>query len=198
MGGYCFVSCWTYESEESIPMWDMYADSRQGVRIEMPIEMFDISFNINKNDRSLTPLFEVDNECVLPELIDVDYGRTNDPCLTISFFDFDLDNLGKYKLSDWKFQKECRFRIFGSRINNQDSFFSYSYIKKWGINCIEDPIKQKSVKFVLNEDAINQMRIMVGPEMPEGKRILFEALMEKYKIDDSRVTKSKFTEHNDS
>lgn len=39
-GKYCFVSCWTHEVRESIPMWKMYSDSMKGVRIGLPVFPF--------------------------------------------------------------------------------------------------------------------------------------------------------------
>lgn len=35
-GKYVFVSCWTQESAESIPQWNMYSREMQGVRVEFP------------------------------------------------------------------------------------------------------------------------------------------------------------------
>lgn len=35
LGQFCFVSCWTEETEESIPMWKMYGNLESGVRIRM-------------------------------------------------------------------------------------------------------------------------------------------------------------------
>lgn len=34
-GRFCYVSCWTKEEKESIPMWKMYTPDMQGVRIKM-------------------------------------------------------------------------------------------------------------------------------------------------------------------
>jgi len=34
-----FVSCWTSQTEESVPLWSMYTDFR-GVRIGLPVDMF--------------------------------------------------------------------------------------------------------------------------------------------------------------
>lgn len=39
-GSYFFVSCWTYDQEESIPQWHMYTDRMKGVRISMPAMPF--------------------------------------------------------------------------------------------------------------------------------------------------------------
>ena len=40
MGKYTYVSCWTEENEESIPLWNMYAGKEMGVRISLPKDMF--------------------------------------------------------------------------------------------------------------------------------------------------------------
>lgn len=34
-GRYVYVSCWTDDSEESIPLWHMYTPNMHGVRIRM-------------------------------------------------------------------------------------------------------------------------------------------------------------------
>lgn len=38
---YMFVSCWTENAKESIPLWRMYSGSTHGVRIGMDIDMFE-------------------------------------------------------------------------------------------------------------------------------------------------------------
>jgi len=35
-----FVSCWTYDDNESIPQWNMYTKNMDGVRISLPRELF--------------------------------------------------------------------------------------------------------------------------------------------------------------
>lgn len=37
---YYFVSCWTADTEESIPLWSMYTRDMTGVRLKLPTEMF--------------------------------------------------------------------------------------------------------------------------------------------------------------
>lgn len=36
LGRFCFVSCWTEDADEQIPMWKMYTDLESGVRIGLP------------------------------------------------------------------------------------------------------------------------------------------------------------------
>ncbi len=40
LGRFCFVSCWTNETEESIPLWNLYTPNMTGVRIRLPISPF--------------------------------------------------------------------------------------------------------------------------------------------------------------
>lgn len=40
LGRFCFVSCWTNEKEESIPLWNLYTPNMTGVRIRLPINPF--------------------------------------------------------------------------------------------------------------------------------------------------------------
>lgn len=40
LGKYTYVSCWTEDKEESIPLWKMYTDNGIGVRISLPQDMF--------------------------------------------------------------------------------------------------------------------------------------------------------------
>lgn len=35
-GKYVYVSCWTDDSEESIPLWNLYTPDMHGVRIKLP------------------------------------------------------------------------------------------------------------------------------------------------------------------
>ncbi len=53
VGKYILVSCWTRQSEESIPMWKMYSSSLRGVRIGMREFPFR-SHTINKGEGYFT------------------------------------------------------------------------------------------------------------------------------------------------
>lgn len=39
-GKYFYVSCWSSDDEESIPLWSMYSEGMKGVRIKLPIFPF--------------------------------------------------------------------------------------------------------------------------------------------------------------
>jgi len=55
-GKYCFVSCWTDFSEESIPMWSMYSRDMKGVRIKLkklPFVYHEYTGNTTDNDGNI-------------------------------------------------------------------------------------------------------------------------------------------------
>lgn len=63
-GKYIFISCWTLQSEESIPQWHMYSRGMEGVRIELPIYPFNLTrltppphwINIDSQGELFSPL----------------------------------------------------------------------------------------------------------------------------------------------
>lgn len=75
MGQYTFVSCWTKDDEESIPLWKMYTANGKGVRIGLEYDMFKtydnsavlqcgaITFNMKGTawERTFTPLEDMVN-----------------------------------------------------------------------------------------------------------------------------------------
>ncbi|MBO0479773.1 DUF2971 domain-containing protein [Vagococcus fluvialis] len=41
LGRFCYVSCWTDKQSESIPMWKEYTSPEKGVRLKLPIDIFE-------------------------------------------------------------------------------------------------------------------------------------------------------------
>lgn len=53
LGRFCYVSCWTENSEESISMWKEYTDPKQGIRIKLPKYIFETEHNIGFSDKQM-------------------------------------------------------------------------------------------------------------------------------------------------
>lgn len=87
-GRYTFISSWTAEKEESIPLWNLYTPNMAGVRIRMKSNIFDTEIKekdgvIQQEDieysKGLLDLQNENNVIFMPykaELIEVTY--TND------------------------------------------------------------------------------------------------------------------------
>ena len=51
MGKFCYISSWTDDETESIPMWNMYSSLEAGVRIKMPVYPFKEHDTVLKQDQ---------------------------------------------------------------------------------------------------------------------------------------------------
>lgn len=203
LGEYCLVSCWTKDKEESISMWDMYGDRKKGVRIGLPVNMFDLNYNINdsKDKRKKKPLFEIHQKNIMPEKVEVVYDRDDDPnFLDKNTWKTNISVLGKYKISDWKFQKEFRFRLFAcnKNENNHPRYYTSDTFEKMCNFSLDRPIDNNFTFFKLDEKIFSEMEILRGPEIPDGNRFLLDALIEKYGLDSSKIYNSKYTDEKNS
>lgn len=138
VGRYKYVSSWTDDSLESIPMWNMYASLQSGVRIKLPIYPFKkhtngieeiskaINMRIDPNSAESITTYIPLSEMISgkwsspqafggPRLIHVEY--TNDPSkLTPKIVSkqgnsasIQFGMIGQYKNVHWGFQSEWRY-----------------------------------------------------------------------------------------
>ena len=139
---YVFVSCWTENSEESIPLWKMYGGDFGGIRISVDREMFqeyivsDLDFGGQKSQGSIItkipaqhlthpdfcfiPIFDYDNDLFYRhvEYVDDVFQYTKD-CIQITNIKDDRGDMkmemkpfGSYKNKRWEFQDESRFVLY--------------------------------------------------------------------------------------
>lgn len=139
---YIFVSCWTENPEESIPLWKMYGGDFGGVRISMEQEMFyeyfisDLDLGELKTEgsmitrtppQSLThpdffviPICDYDNDLFYRHVKYVDdvYRYTRDAIKITNIKDnqenlhMEMKSFGSYKHKRWEFQNETRFVLY--------------------------------------------------------------------------------------
>ena len=140
-GSYFFVSCWTYDEQESIPQWHMYTDRMRGVRVSLPVMPFQQKrlipppqWNLKSQGvlyapLSLEEIFGQDH-FVLPMFLDLTrFGGPVEYCDDVetryeNAITLDQTNglisgqisrpfdLVRLKRSEWSFQKEYRFSLF--------------------------------------------------------------------------------------
>lgn len=139
IGQFCYISSWTDDAAESIPMWNMYASLEQGVRIKLcknPFKVYDntaenlskvvnapVTDNSNgKPLQSIIPLTEMFargffsvqamNKQLLYEVEYTDDREKLYPHILKEDgeqFTLVLGDLGKHKNLHWEFQKEWRY-----------------------------------------------------------------------------------------
>lgn len=195
-GKYCFVSCWTSTPNESIPMWHMYSDKLQGIRIKLPIFPF-VEYENNKFQYSFIPqneqcndhcfIFPVnrEDEMFLRPVMYTDDEEHLYPIVRkpdgISF----NNNVGFCKRLAWSFQNEYRYKLV---------IFPYSYIERGKgddqakaqlervINCEDLGFNYYYLK--IREELLPDMEITLGPGIgtDSGEYLLIQALIDKYHL----------------
>lgn len=189
-GRFYYVSCWNKSSKESIPLWTMYSQDMQGVRIELPKFPFknnkyskrEIYFDEHKIEYIDVDKLYKDTKMVLLDggikLFDIEY-TDNEKLLypTIkninseNLLEYDFSKLGRYKRSNWSFQEECRYGVL---------------LVPWNMECLNKIIKMD--KFGNNElkMAINELIKLLENQntVATCKRFYLE-------IDESKLKKMK-------
>jgi hypothetical protein len=133
-----FVSCWTYDTQESIPQWHIYTNEMSGVRLRFPKKLFNWKKVVVPDSHkpfmhgkiySPIPFDKIftDDYFILPSFLNEDQFENiveydeNFKLLKNEAIQIKVDN-GQFKASiqhsgriaslkapDWKFQKEFRF-----------------------------------------------------------------------------------------
>jgi hypothetical protein len=192
-----FVSCWTDESRESIPLWNLYTPNMRGVRIKLPVNMFNGRQSPKVFERGGAYLtvsdyyYEIKRQelrmrmggCSINGPNKVYY--TDDPeylkVRCIHKFDenhisLDFSDLGMFKKREWEYEQEWRFRIIGLI----DSVISNDEISKVLLDLERYPILERYIDVPLDETVFEELEITLGPKTTEAEEIIISALVEKY------------------
>lgn len=207
-GRFCFVSCWTEDSEESIPFWHMYTNDMKGVRIKLPSDPF-VKYSVKGEDvgESFTSNFTYEQIFRKDGIINSAWGDlltkviyTDDENLIkpkIAYQDdknkvegLNINEIGKYKRSNWSFQNEWRYMIFISPLTLEEMKMEQNHLIYERINTgYNFDIDHYLLSIDISK--FEQMEITLGPNTKDGDRIIVEALVNKFnpkaKIYDSKL-----------
>lgn len=217
IGKHCLISCWTNNSEDVLPMWNMYTPDMKGVRIKMKVNPFKeytyekdefffkektksfINYNSDyakivsitaDNPRLVKVEYTNDENLLIPEVRSYTKIR-NESNTTISF-----ENVGKYKRKYWEFQAEYRY-IICTAPWSMSELESVKTIEEQNIliNRFYDETTTQFCNEIFLElapDAFDGMEILLAPKTLDEEYIIVEALLEKYcKENTIKLTKSK-------
>lgn len=182
IGQTVFVSSWTAESKESIPMWNMYSDMKAGLRLKAKANLFD--------DCKITPdgaiivsdyLHWKDDVITFPqELKQVIYSDNEDDLFPKIIDEqnniWNQTKLGVYKNTAWEFQKEWRYivRLWpGNKYDETD-------------DCPEDIYKKfttqidKNIYLNIKSELLDSLEITLSPKISDGNRLIVKMLKEKF------------------
>ena len=168
-GIYNYVSCWTEDKEESIPMWYMYAERGTGVRLRMipqpfeqvnPVHMFESGFIIPQAISGCL-LYQVEytneSEKLCPEIVKMDEEK-----LAI-----ELGSLGKYKNMAWRWQKEWRYMINVAPFNYSEIDQTTDQFRMMARRILNDSAEQACSFYDLriSNNAYKQIEVTTGPQI---------------------------------
>ncbi len=208
-GKYCYVSSWTEDENESIPMWNMYTNISEGVRIKLPKypfqeyllntesfdkvnEKFDIlgnGFNIiiPPKDYVYQNYFlsiPIQNK-ILKKVI-----YTNDTSLLYPRIKeisngktvISSNKLGIYKNDYWSFQKEWRYKLDFFPFGQMEMIKESNNGNKELLLKLERAIDLPFNYYFLKLDRekFEHMEITLSPKINEGNRTIVKILMDKY------------------
>lgn len=213
-GKYCLVSCWTKSKEDILPMWNMYTPDMKGVRIGMKINPFkkytykkgDIHFSEETKSCIDYNSNYIKNVSIVAECpLELEVKYTEDESLlhpkiksqTKNEISICFDKIGKYKREYWFFQKEYRYIIRTApwsmeeleRVKTpEEQIQLFNRILDENNNQFCDEIFLE-----LEDDAFENMEILLAPKTSEAEYIIVQSLIEKYchgynvKLEKSRI-----------
>lgn len=115
---YYYVSCWSSNREESIPLWYMYTNRMRGIRIEVDSDFLQLTKDkqgniITSNSNLVAYPIQYGNKASFLSPVkysDVWQSVINGPR---GYINDNFVDIGLVKPMAWEFQKEVRFRIYG-------------------------------------------------------------------------------------
>lgn len=180
IGRTVFVSCWTDDSTESIPMWNMYSDMKSGIRIKAAKDLFE-DCSIDETGNLIISGYRHFTEkahIFPPELRQIIYeDDENKLCPKIVEENtWNQSELGIYKRTAWQFQREWRYIVRcwpGSAYDN----LGYSEEKEYKVFAND---LQKQLFFKIKLQLFETLEVTLSPKISSGNRIIVELLKKEY------------------
>ncbi len=181
IGKTVFISSWTEDEEESIPMWNMYSKMESGVRIKADVDLLEdfttredkqlevSGFAHHTDDRDIFPPtlrkidYTADKNKLIPKIVSSDGQIWNQK------------DFGVYKNTAWAFQKEWRYivRVWPGKNFEEDGDAESIYRRFASIvdSHIDINIKQK---------AFENLEVTLSPKISAANKIFVKLLRKEY------------------
>jgi hypothetical protein len=197
-----FVSSWTSNPDDQIPMWKMYTGDMTGVRIGLPsnlfsksgkLEIFELGIEVSDIGCRCDPLligcsiYEV--QCNIEYIFgprELVYKDTKQEVTNICggyhiaptgiiVGKISLNNLGNAKINHWQFEQEWRFRVYAT-LNGFPGMGSNDI----PLNRLLPGVSIKYIDVPFNKRCLEDLEILIGPKCNEGHEIIVEALIREF------------------
>lgn len=209
LGRFFFVSSWTDNEKESIPMWKMYANPDSGVRIGLPPNPFlweilpaktlvsGIRFPVPPEQydvliKSLIHSKDLERGLFCTEMgassiiHKVDYTDEQDLLMPIVASDNSTINFGSFGLvkhSGWYFQREWRYmlRLFPPDPEPKKRDLS-AWLHEMFLKMRAGNLEEPCSYYdlKLDPDLLSHIEITPSPEMSPGNKVLLDLLIKEY------------------
>lgn len=201
VGSYFFVSCWTDDSRESLPFWNMYTPQMRGVRIRLPLNIFKlhkIEVNWVKGYKpgiykSIVPeektrgrnfwIIPTVNESLHKITYTDNYDKLYPKIRGTEFNKFNLETIGLFKHKIWEFQSEWRYIIRAypkpdvdilAKWNDTDEFNPLQFSPR----NVRQPIALEEIYLNIIESKFKKMEIMLGPKHSDADYEIVRSLLQ--------------------
>ncbi|MBI9015483.1 MAG: DUF2971 domain-containing protein [Clostridiales bacterium] len=189
---YLFVSCWSEDNHESIPLWKMYSDNMSGIRIGINRDLIKPLYKYVTNGKSVIKTRKIINitnnslYCFTDNFkVKVKYDDYEQHKLIklINLENEELNSIEYTKLAGikkkcWNFQNETRFVLLAT-LSDGDGIFD----KQNSIESLYNGLKKSNVEYIdmIFDDAVfSDMEILIGPNASPASKIIIESLINKF------------------
>jgi hypothetical protein len=203
LGRFCFVSCWTADLEESIPLWNMYTPNMAGVRIRLPKDPFKIvrilpnggylkepyvthpaltnecllekNCSVNPNYRAnLQKIIYTDDKSKLIPKVHTEIVKGNSRESKVS-----IKDIGIYKRRQWAFEKEYRYLFFIVPWSIKDLATAKSVKDQQQIfsRLKTNYLNFSYIDLDLDPVILNDMEITIGPRANQAQKEIVHSLI---------------------
>ena len=197
-GKFTFVSCWTSDQEESIPMWNMYTPLTSGVRIKMKTRPFVQYNNVPVNQLRERAWKngggELDNIAPAVSYIDAEWMIHNG-VITPHIFGDDILYEIEYTNNMQKLEphvttiKDGQIYLHGNALGKHKNDH-WRFQKEWRyllavypwapLRERENPPPLQYVELEIEAHSFEDMEITCSPKLTPGNRVILESLIKMY------------------
>lgn len=192
-----FVSCWTSQVSESLPMWSLYSGRMDGVRLAFspdwlsgkyqrtPYSWTRVDKILHVNRRGGFDMGTV--EVWGPEQMSyTDHPSRVPPAVTrrtTQRLAYNIRHLGLIKRKHWSFEREWRYRLSTIPV----ALSSTSEVNRiWlteVIDFVQYPVEETYIDVPIAPNTWNRAHILLGPKVSEGAAGEVESILHKHSID---------------
>lgn len=197
MQDYVFISCWSKNEIESIPLWKIYGGNGHGVRlesdtkyinfegIETPLNgIYKIVTNVKKQQENhyfinVWQKLESINPYFITNYSDENrIFKKDTSTATQKSWEFQIDSTFNTKRKEWSFEDEVRFILLGCCLEENEAKDNWQLV----FNKITSK-KTFSADFVdldLTDNFFDNLTITLGPLQSDAERLMVQSLVSNY------------------